>query len=220
MFRSSVLNPQQWEQAKKIFRLWVPKFFPDDRFSPVFVSMNADVHARLGDMLEEVKEAQERDQVANAPAPPPPPAAAAPARAAAPPVPAASASAGAPAFLSGLDMDVGVDVKTEAKAEEKRGIEQEIEDWLSPAAEALAWKLNPPEKSWPSLEMKVPRIALLAKRFLSIMTTSAPSERVWSGFGNLISAKSSQLDSERAAMVMFLRHNRQLAKQVPDSALS
>ena len=80
----------------------------------------------------------------------------------------------APAFLSGLDMDVGVDVKTEAKAEEKRGIEQEIEDWLYPAAEALAWKLNPPEKSWPSLDMKVPRIALLAKRFLCIMTTSAP----------------------------------------------
>jgi len=178
-----------------------------------------DVLARLGDMLEEVKEAQERDRVANAPAPPPP-AAAAPARAAAPPAPAVSDSADSPAFLSGLDMVVGVELKAEAKAEEKRGIEQEIEDWLSPAAEALAWKLNPPEKSWPSLESKFPRSASLAKRFLSIMTTSAPSERVWSGFGNLISAKSSQLDSERAAMVMFLRYNRQLAKQVPDSALT
>ena len=71
-----------------------------------------------------------------------------------------------------------------------------------------------PNVQWKALEPEFPRLALLARRFLSISPTSAPSERVWSRFGRVISKQSSTIDSTIAAQIMFLRDNQHLLKSV------
>ena len=71
-----------------------------------------------------------------------------------------------------------------------------------------------PDVQWKVLEPEFPRLALLARRFLSISPTSAPSERVWSRFSCVISKQSSTIDSTIAAQIMFLRDNELLLKSV------
>ena len=46
--------------------------------------------------------------------------------------------------------------------------------------------------------------------FLGVLPTSAPSERVWSGFGHVITKNSSTIDSTLSAKIMFLCHNKDM----------
>ena len=92
----------------------------------------------------------------------------------------------------------------------------ELAHWFSPAAPFLPWYApqSQPDVQWKVLEPEFPRLALLARRFLSIPPTSAPSERVWSRFGRVVSKQSSTIDSTIAAQIIFLRDNGRLLMSV------
>jgi len=52
-----------------------------------------------------------------------------------------------------------------------------------------------------------PKLSAMAKRQLSIVATSVPSERVFSKSGQLISERRSRLTAKNVQMVMFLNAN-------------
>ena len=81
----------------------------------------------------------------------------------------------------------------------------------------LAWNdpNSQPSVLWRKDEKTFPRLALLARRFLSILPTSAPSERVWSGFGHIITKQSATIDSTIASQTLYLRYNRDLVDRIP-----
>ena len=115
-----------------------------------------------------------------------------------------------------IDMDGDMQVEEKKEVKEERDVQWELTHWFSPAAPFLPWydPQSQPDVQWKALESEFPRLALLARRFLSIPPTSAPSERVWSRFGHVISKQSSTIDSTIAAQIMFLRDNEQLLKSV------
>ena len=115
-----------------------------------------------------------------------------------------------------IDMDGDMQVEEKKEVKEERDVQWELAHWFSPAAPFLPWYApqSQPDVQWKALEPEFPRLALLARRFLSIPPTSAPSERVWSRFGRVISKQSSTIDSTIAAQIMFLRDNDHLLKSV------
>ncbi len=60
------------------------------------------------------------------------------------------------------------------------------------------WRLN---------KSKYPRISKMAYRYLSIMASSAPSERMFSASGHLTSDKRSRLTPDNANLLLFLNKN-------------
>ncbi|KAF4530311.1 hypothetical protein B566_EDAN017646 [Ephemera danica] len=60
---------------------------------------------------------------------------------------------------------------------------------------------------WKNYEVKYPTISKLAKRYLCIPATSAPSERVFSTAGNIITAKRNCLAPENVEMLIFIFQN-------------
>jgi hypothetical protein len=72
-----------------------------------------------------------------------------------------------------------------------------------------------PGIQWSKLYLTFPRLSMLARRFLCILPSSAPSERVWSGFGHIIDKNSSTIDSTLAAQIMFLRANKDMLESIP-----
>ena len=69
---------------------------------------------------------------------------------------------------------------------------------------------NDPLKYWAGIEHQSPELSQLAKEFLSIPATSAPSERVWSRAARVIRAKRACLDQEITARMMFAQENSDL----------
>jgi len=63
----------------------------------------------------------------------------------------------------------------------------------------LAW--------WKGRVSVYPRLAAMARRHLSIVATSVPSERVFSKSGQLISERRSRLAAKNVQMVLFLNAN-------------
>ena len=107
----------------------------------------------------------------------------------------------------------------EEKNEEKdQTLNSELARWFDSrdGAKFMLWSApnSQPAMQWPALENDFPRLALLAHRFLCVLPTSAPSERVWSGFGHVISKSSSTIDSSLAAKLMFLRYNKDWLSQI------
>lgn len=187
--------------------------------------MLPEITLRVGELREELKELAEADADHAIPPPPPPPPAVAEAAseaAAKHPHPdikeeraAKRLAVPAPALPHFLDrMDDGIEAE-EKKEEEEHDVKREIDNWFSPASPRLRFADNPPDVTWPSLAPTFPHLALLARRFLCILPTSAPSERVWSGFGHVITKDSSNIDSVFAIRNMFLRYNHDLIDQVP-----
>ena len=115
-----------------------------------------------------------------------------------------------------IDMDGEMQVEEKKEVKEERDVQWELSHWFSHAAPFLPWYApqSQPDVQWKALEPEFPRLALLARRFLSIPPTSAPSERVWSRFGRVISKQSSTIDSTIAAQIMFLRDNEHLLKSI------
>ena len=235
MHRAVKLTADQWNRVKTIFLQYVPQFFPNDCMLPVFVPLNGNVLAKLEELQQEKEELQkEMKQPAPAADPAQELAIPSPATPSAgdghnhpPPdmqdeqpqkkrrhvldrAPAAAASAHA------IDMDGAMQVEERKEVKEERGVQWELAHWFSPAAPFLPWYApqSQPDVQWKVLEPEFPRLALLARRFLSIPPTSAPSERVWSRFGRVISKQSSTIDSTIAAQIMFLRDNEHLLKSV------
>ena len=115
-----------------------------------------------------------------------------------------------------IDMDGDMQVEEKKEVKEERDVQWELAHWFNPAAPFLPWYApqSQPDVQWKALDSEFPRLALLARRFLSIPPTSASSERVWSRFGHVVSKQSSTIDSTIAAQIMFLRDNEQLLKSV------
>jgi len=62
--------------------------------------------------------------------------------------------------------------------------------------------------SWWKMNFKhYPRLAQLAKKFLSIQATSAPAERIFSLAGLIVTDRRTRLDPEHVEQIIFLNHN-------------
>lgn len=237
--RGTFLTHEEWEAVKAIFRETVPRFFPANSSIPVFVALQPNVEIRMNTLGEEYKEYKEEkkksldDHHEPAPAKAAKPAADAEAHH---PRPAAEnerapkkqrrevAPQAAPAAKDStpfrdMDGDEAVDKRKEEK--EYHDLEWEINQWFSPAAPYLAWA-DPdsnPSVTWPKLQSTFPHLSLLARRFLCIPATSAPSERVWSGFGNVITKTSSSIDSFNASVLILLRRNKNMLNLIDQNVL-
>ena len=208
--RASVLTEAQYAEAKAIAIDYISRFFPNNQPNPVFVPLHPNVSNRLMELEEEVK--AKRD-LAPAPAPPPPP----PPAAAAAAVPAPHPYPLAQAYPLGFDLDIDAGIEAEEdKEEEQHDVQWELRKWFCPASPQLAWNdpNSQPSVLWRKDEKTFPRLALLARRFLSILPTSAPSERVWSGFGHIITKQSATIDSTIASQTLYLRYNRDLVDRI------
>lgn len=73
--------------------------------------------------------------------------------------------------------------------------------------DAPALRSSDPLLYWKNHEQCFPRLAMLAKRHLSLVATSVPVERVFSTAGQLVSARRSRLTPEHVEMVMFMNKN-------------
>ena len=71
------------------------------------------------------------------------------------------------------------------------------------AMERLRRKDNPLDW-WRQHETHLPRLARLAKKYLSVPSTSVPSERVFSKAGQLVSARRAKLNPKNVDMILFL----------------
>ena len=65
--------------------------------------------------------------------------------------------------------------------------------------DALAW--------WKRNDSKYPILATLAREYLAIPATSAPSERIWSRASRVLSLKRASLKPEVAQRIMFVKEN-------------
>jgi hypothetical protein len=63
----------------------------------------------------------------------------------------------------------------------------------------LAW--------WKRNATKFPLLATLAREYLAIPATSAPSERIWSRASRILSLKRARLKPEVAQQIMFVKEN-------------
>lgn len=229
------LTANQWNIVKALFWQYVPQFFPNKCLLPVFIPLNGNVLTKLEDLQQEKEELEQPAPPAASAAVPPLLPYAAPARDEYnhphPDIqdqeqpqnkrrrvedcqpPAASAAA---ASAHAIDMDGAMHVEEKKEAKEERDVQWELTHWFSHDAPFLPWYApqSQPDVQWKVLEPEFPLLALLARRFLSISPTSAPSERVWSRFSRVISKQSSTIDSTIAAQIMFLRDNELLLKRV------
>jgi hypothetical protein len=216
--RPSVLTPAQYASARALFLTTVPSFFPVESSNPAFVALQPHVELHMEDL--------------KVPAPPAPaPAAVAGGVAAAAPAAAAAVAAEAkvhphrvPAAdhprmpVPHLDMDAGVKVN-DFEMEDKKllDIQKEMREWFLDEKEGgLSWSVKP-ENAWRKIETTFPLLAMLARRFLAILPTSASSERVWSGLGRIIGPQSTTIDSALATELMYLRYNSQIRAAISPS---
>jgi hypothetical protein len=72
---------------------------------------------------------------------------------------------------------------------------------------------------WRSHKVKYPRLALTARVALAVPATSAPSERIFSFAGLLVSKKRAQLRGDNVQMLVFLRAMYQFRDRYPGIAL-
>lgn len=73
--------------------------------------------------------------------------------------------------------------------------------------EDLLQRNSDPLKWWKDRENVYPGLSVIAKRFLGIVATSVPSERVFSAAGQVISDRRSLLKSENVEKILFLHFN-------------
>lgn len=63
---------------------------------------------------------------------------------------------------------------------------------------------------WKNRELLYPRLSKLVKKYLGIVATSVPSERIFSKAGELISSRRSRLKAKNVASLLFLNCNKDL----------
>ena len=208
-----MLSDAQWNTAKNLFCDYAIRFFPGKNdMVPQFVALDDGVKLQMVDLL------------ADMPAVPEPPAKKPRVDAPLPPAAVAAAAAAESGGRSRKDKMV-LDMDGEQKEEEPdikeddQDIKWEVEAWFDRdhGARFLKWDNNEsqPRVQWLQLQSTFPRLSMLARRFLCILPSSAPSERVWSGFGHIIDKSSSTMDSTLAAQIMFLRANKDILDFIP-----
>jgi hAT family C-terminal dimerisation region len=212
-----VLTADQYEAAKQLAISFMKKFFANSAMLPLFVPLNPNVASRINEIKEEIKQHFEDEKQIDPPRAkkareeaPPPPAPLAAVAALAPAKPAI------PSVIFGIDMDAGIAELKEEK-EQKHDIDYEIRAWFGENAPPLQWnqESSKPPLPWKADEKIFPHLAYLARRFLCILPTSAPSERVWSAFGHIVTDQSSSIDSTIAAQTLWLRYNHEYVTKVP-----
>ena len=209
-----MLSDDQWNTAKNLFCDYAIRFFPGKNdMVPQFVPLDDDVKFQMIDLLADLHAVSE-----------PPPAKK-------PrfddPLPPAAAAAAASAMSDGrsrkdkmaIDMDGEQNEEEPDIMEDDHDIKWEVEAWFDRAhgARFLKWDNNEsqPRVQWLQLQSTFPRLSMLARRFLCILPYSAPSERVWSGFGHIIDKSSITIYSTLAAQIMFLRANKDILDFIP-----
>ena len=60
---------------------------------------------------------------------------------------------------------------------------------------------------WKRNESEFPHLAQIAKKYLSIQATSAPSERIFSKAGQIIDAQRTSLDSDMCGKLLYVSMN-------------
>lgn len=73
--------------------------------------------------------------------------------------------------------------------------------------EGLVPRTDDPLTFWKIRQHTLPRLAKLAKRHLSLVATSVPSERVFSTAGQIVSARRSRLTPQNVEKIMFMNKN-------------
>ena len=73
---------------------------------------------------------------------------------------------------------------------------------------------NCPLSWWRVRESKYPKLAWLARRVLAIPATSAPSERLFSRAGLIITEKRNSLSGDSAALLIYLYHAFEIVEQI------
>lgn len=74
-------------------------------------------------------------------------------------------------------------------------------------AEAPIQRSADPMKYWQRREAAYPRLSILARKYLSLVATSVPSERVFSTAGQVISERRSRLTTEHVEQILFMHEN-------------
>ena len=69
------------------------------------------------------------------------------------------------------------------------------------------YEFNDPLEWWKEHKSKFVRLAQLARKYLAIPATSAPSERLFSSAGLTIAKERARLTQDNAAMLIFLHEN-------------
>ena len=74
-------------------------------------------------------------------------------------------------------------------------------------AEPVAELKEKPLEWWRTHHRSYPRLAKMAQKYISIVATSVPSERLFSIAGIIVSAKRAALDPENVETLLFLHDN-------------
>jgi hypothetical protein len=90
------------------------------------------------------------------------------------------------------------------KKETPNVIYDEITNYLSLP---LALETENPLDWWRIRLKNFPKLAKIVQKYLAIPATSVSSERLFSDAGNLISAKRTNLDTNLAGQMLFLKRN-------------
>jgi hypothetical protein len=78
---------------------------------------------------------------------------------------------------------------------------------VSIALHNIDGSFNDPLAWWKKNATKFPLLATLAREYLAIPATSAPSERIWSRASRVLSLKRASLKAEVAQRIMFVNEN-------------
>ena len=218
MNRVSILSDDQWNTAKKLFGEFAVKFFPEPNdLVPQFLALDNDVNVRMVDLLADIPIRLDPPPLKKPRlAVPPPDGAAAPAVA----VDAAPRDRGHKTGWAGWHLTWTGNRKRSSTMRRKMIMTYTGKlrlGWIVIMGQVLMWDNadSQPSIQWSKLYLTFPRLSMLARRFLCILPSSAPSERVWSGFGHIIDKNSSTIDSTLAAQIMFLRANKDMLESIP-----
>jgi hypothetical protein len=77
------------------------------------------------------------------------------------------------------------------------------------ACPAVSWLQNPMEWWWSDKQKSFPTLALLAKKFLAIPATSAPSERIFSVAQRVVGKLKGRMHPDTASTLIFLNSNKE-----------
>ena len=96
---------------------------------------------------------------------------------------------------------------------------------LDPMKMKTDGKYNNPLQWWAVSKDTYPELAKLAKKYLSIPATSAPSERVWSRTARVLTARRASTSPDLISAIMFVQENVSLIRKhwdelMPGEALS
>jgi len=88
------------------------------------------------------------------------------------------------------------------------GVEAMVDRYLSEPL--IDYKKGDPLKWWQDNEKRFPLLGNMVRKFLSAPPTSVPSERLFSGVGNLYDEQRNRLSPEHAEMLLSIKYNKYL----------